>query len=205
MRFALAISLVVVGLVSTAATSARGDTSPSSPRTVASGVLTQAPSPRAERRCRPARQAVPFYRRNTWTVQARFLEDLADRTPIVRGKSCHWARFAANTWVARFRSALRGHKRYLQSLLARRSQLLYEKWRCIHEHEGAWNANTGNGYYGGLQMDVSFQRAYGPEFMSRWGTADRWPVWAQIEAAERAYAVRGFSPWPNTARMCGQL
>ena len=21
---------------------------------------------------------------------------------------------------------------------------------CIHSHEGSWNANTGNGYYGGL-------------------------------------------------------
>ncbi len=30
-------------------------------------------------------------------------------------------------------------------------------------------------------------KTYGPEFMSRWGTADRWPVWAQITAAERAY------------------
>ena len=25
-------------------------------------------------------------------------------------------------------------------------------WLCIHAREGAWNANTGNGYYGGLQM-----------------------------------------------------
>ena len=24
---------------------------------------------------------------------------------------------------------------------------------CIHRYEGAWNSNTGNGYYGGLQMD----------------------------------------------------
>ncbi|HXH87243.1 MAG TPA: hypothetical protein VNI55_01370, partial [Gaiellaceae bacterium] len=24
---------------------------------------------------------------------------------------------------------------------------------CIHRYEGAWNANTGNGYFGGLQMD----------------------------------------------------
>ena len=53
-------------------------------------------------------------------------------------------------------------------------------------------------------MDMSFQRAYGPEFMDRWGTADRWPVWAQITAAERAYETRGFGPWPNTRRMCGQ-
>src|SRR5262249_27216003 len=34
-------------------------------------------------------------------------------------------------------------------------------FQCIHRFEGAWNSNTGNGYYGGLQMDASFQRRYG--------------------------------------------
>jgi hypothetical protein len=76
-------------------------------------------------------------------------------------------------------------------------------WLCIHRHEGAWNANTGNGYFGGLQMDRSFMATYGPEFLSRWGTADRWPFWAQLRAADRAFAGRGFGPWPNTRRMCG--
>src|SRR5438876_5647928 len=27
------------------------------------------------------------------------------------------------------------------------------QWLCIHHYEGSWTANTGNGYYGGLQMD----------------------------------------------------
>lgn len=77
---------------------------------------------------------------------------------------------------------------------------------CIHHFEGAWNANTGNGYFGGLQMDLSFQTRYGPEFLARWGTADNWPPWAQLQAAVRAYqAGRGFGPWPNTARFCGLL
>jgi hypothetical protein len=77
---------------------------------------------------------------------------------------------------------------------------------CIHGFEGAWNANTGNGYYGGLQMDSGFMRHYGAPYVRRWGTADRWPAWAQIAAAVRAYrAGRGFYPWPNTARACGLL
>jgi hypothetical protein len=77
---------------------------------------------------------------------------------------------------------------------------------CIHRYEGAWNADTGNGYYGGLQMDVAFQRRYGREFATRWGTADNWPAWAQLEAAARAYrSGRGFWPWPNTARVCGLI
>jgi hypothetical protein len=77
---------------------------------------------------------------------------------------------------------------------------------CIHHYEGAWTSNTGNGYYGGLQMDVAFQSRYGGEYLRRWGTADGWPVWAQLHAAVRAYrSGRGFYPWPNTARACGLI
>ena len=49
-------------------------------------------------------------------------------------------------------------------------------------------------------MDMAFQGLYGDATSShRWGTADNWPVWAQIEAAVRAYrSGRGFCPWPNT-------
>jgi len=77
---------------------------------------------------------------------------------------------------------------------------------CIHHYEAAWNANTGNGYYGGLQMDLSFQSHYGGAYLDRYGTADHWPVWAQLEVAAKAYrSGRGFWPWPNTARACGLL
>jgi hypothetical protein len=83
---------------------------------------------------------------------------------------------------------------------------LSSSFMCIHHYEGAWNANTGNGYYGGLQMDRSFQGSYGADFLRRWGTADNWPVWAQLQAAARAYqSGRGFYPWPNTARACGLI
>jgi Transglycosylase-like domain len=83
---------------------------------------------------------------------------------------------------------------------------LEDDFMCIHRYEGLWTANTGNGYYGGLQLDLAFQRLYGAEFLTRFGTADTWPVWAQLEAAARAYGSgRGFQPWPNTARACGLL
>jgi resuscitation-promoting factor RpfA len=83
---------------------------------------------------------------------------------------------------------------------------LERAFRCIHRHEGSWTANTGNGYYGGLQMDRAFQGRYGAEYVRRWGTADRWPAWAQLHAGARAYrSGRGFGPWPNTARACGLL
>jgi hypothetical protein len=85
-------------------------------------------------------------------------------------------------------------------------QPLVQAFACIHGYEGAWNANTGNGYYGGLQMDLGFQQLYGRDYLRRWGTADRWPSWAQIAAAVRAFrAGRGFRPWPNSARVCGLL
>jgi Transglycosylase-like domain len=76
---------------------------------------------------------------------------------------------------------------------------------CIHQGEGAWWSNTGNGYYGGLQMDRAFQRAYGPEFLRAFGTADRWPASVQLAVGIRGYLARGFHPWPNTARRCGLL
>lgn len=76
---------------------------------------------------------------------------------------------------------------------------------CIHTHEGAWDAETGNGYHGGLQMDESFESTYGWAFYRRWGHASRWPAWAQLWAGYRAYRVRGYSPWPNTGRICGLL
>jgi hypothetical protein len=85
-------------------------------------------------------------------------------------------------------------------------QALSSAFLCIHHYEGAWNANTGNGYYGGLQMDRRFQSLYGSDYVARWGTADNWPVWAQLQVAVRAYkSGRGFYPWPNTARACGLI
>lgn len=77
---------------------------------------------------------------------------------------------------------------------------------CIHHGEGAWTSNTGNGYFGGLQMDRQFMATYGPEFVRAFGTADRWPRAVQVAVAIRAYlSGRGFRPWPNTARSCGVL
>ncbi len=83
---------------------------------------------------------------------------------------------------------------------------LSEALLCIHHYEGAWDSNTGNGYFGGLQMDIRFQSRYGPDYVRRWGTADNWPAWAQLQVAARAYrSGRGFYPWPNTARACGLI
>ena len=79
------------------------------------------------------------------------------------------------------------------------------QWLCIHRYEGRWNANTGNGYYGGLQADLDFQRTYAPWLLRHKGTADHWTPHEQMWMAERAWRTRGFWPWPTTARMCGLL
>jgi hypothetical protein len=73
---------------------------------------------------------------------------------------------------------------------------------CIHQYEGAWN-DPGSPYYGGLQMDINFQLAYGAAFYRRWGTADHWPIWAQIQAGRNGYQARGWSPWPTSRYFCG--
>ena len=80
-------------------------------------------------------------------------------------------------------------------------------WLCIHRYEetdGRWT-DSGAPYYGGLQMDLGFQRAYGRYLLGRKGTAEHWTPLEQMWVAERAHRTRGFYPWPNTARYCGLI
>jgi transglycosylase-like protein len=81
-----------------------------------------------------------------------------------------------------------------------------QAFRCIHRHEAPWKANTGNGYYGGLQMDLIFQRQYGSRLVRNKGLAHRWTPLEQIWVGERALREgRGFYPWPVAARRCGLI
>jgi hypothetical protein len=100
----------------------------------------------------------------------------------------------ANHWRARDR-------RYLR-LLTHPPHL--RQWLCIHHYEGSWT-DSGFPHWGGLQMDLGFQRTYGPAEYRRYGTADHWTPLEQMWAAERAWVSRGFYPWPNTARYCGLI
>jgi len=96
----------------------------------------------------------------------------------------HWRHRAHRTWWrAKHPPALRG-------------------WLCIHRYEGS-GADSGSPYWGGLQMDLSFQQTYGGWLLRHKGTADHWSPLEQIWVAVRAARVRGFSPWPSTARDCG--
>ncbi len=83
------------------------------------------------------------------------------------------------------------------------------KWLCIFRHERhpgqGWRTNTGNGFYGGLQMNLPFQQRYGRWLLRRKGTANRWTPIEQIWVAERGRRVQGWYAWPNTARYCGLI
>jgi hypothetical protein len=80
-----------------------------------------------------------------------------------------------------------------------------DAWLCIHRHEGPWN-DPNSPYYGGLQMDLQFQRTYGRYLLAKKGTANTWRPLEQMWTAERARrSGRGFHPWPNTARLCGLI
>lgn len=80
------------------------------------------------------------------------------------------------------------------------------------ESGGNWSINTGNGYYGGLQMDMSFWWSYASRVtvVHEDGSTSEELVAArpdlaskaeQIAAAERARdSGRGYRPWP----VCGR-
>jgi hypothetical protein len=78
-------------------------------------------------------------------------------------------------------------------------------WLCIHRYEGSWT-DSGDPYWGGLQMDRGFMRSYAPGLLLRRGFANHWTPLEQMWVAERAHrSGRGFDPWPNTARNCGLI
>jgi hypothetical protein len=78
-------------------------------------------------------------------------------------------------------------------------------WLCIHHYEGSWS-DSGDPYWGGLQMDRGFMEFYAPKHLLSRGWADHWSPLEQMWVAERAYrAGRGYYAWPNTARFCGLI
>jgi uncharacterized protein YabE (DUF348 family) len=65
------------------------------------------------------------------------------------------------------------------------------------ESGGNWHANTGNGYYGGLQFNIGTWQAYGGT-----GRPDQHSREEQIAVAERVRAASGgYGAWP----VCGKL
>ncbi len=70
---------------------------------------------------------------------------------------------------------------------------------CIHQHEGAFNANTGNGYYGGFQFLLGTWASVGgvtrPDLATpREQLYRAWRVWLRDGHSWREW---------GTAGMCG--
>jgi hypothetical protein len=70
---------------------------------------------------------------------------------------------------------------------------------CIHHYEGAWNDNTGNGYFGGLQFLLSTWNSVNgpsrPDLVSpREQLFRAWLVWRRDG--------NSFREW-GTASLCG--
>ena len=119
-------------------------------------------------------------------------------------KRCNQIRFdrpAARCYQHRL--GYRWHKRRIERLRPKPQVSHQAGWLCIHSREGAWNANTGNGYYGGLQM------TYG--WMGQVIRADLLTPMQQMAAAEGGYWKSGYSDawmrgqWPNTYPPCAHL
>ncbi|HKE79038.1 MAG TPA: hypothetical protein VKB54_07005 [Solirubrobacteraceae bacterium] len=128
-----------------------------------------------------------------WRAVALDAQTQLERTRR-RSRRAHRLAARRGRIIGRLRQAMRAHD---------------EGWartglRCIQPHEAGWQASTGNGYFGGLQMDLDFQRTYGLPLLEALGTADHWPPAAQLAVGEIAvYSGRGYGPWPQTRKACG--
>lgn len=139
--------------------------------------------------------------------------------PVLEGRTIEEWHGSALLYESRWREKKRESRKQARTIRALRYGMrsrvrlgghgLEDAFLCIFRYERGgdrWQTNTGNGYFGGLQMDRDFMAGYGLEFLRAWGTANNWPPSVQIAVSMRAYlSGRGFHPWPNTARKCGLL
>ena len=135
------------------------------------------------------------YQRATWRWQRVMGVKLTPTSGrVLASMSVPDVQEAAQAWRQRAGTTLRR---------AQHPPLLHA-FLCIHRYEGSWK-DSGDPYWGGLQMDITFQRTYGGWLYRHKGTADHWTPLEQIWTAVRAARSRGFWPWPNTARYCGLI
>jgi hypothetical protein len=128
-----------------------------------------------------------------------------------RAKAWHWQALIGSPRTGR---AIRQSTRAVLRFWVRTARRAYVRaihpphkggWLCIHRYEGSWS-DSGDPYWGGLQMDRGFMSGYAPRYLLDRGLANNWSPLEQMWVAERAYrGGRGFYAWPNTARMCGLI
>ena len=188
--------------IATAAAAAAGSTNTStnpSPSTTTATTTTVATT---ERETAARGRAAAHWRRHIRRFRAgtrRWLTVIHGRPPgtarrLLAVHSLRRLRHIANTWRRREHAAWWRANHPPD----------FAGWLCIHHYEGSWR-DSGSPYWGGLQMDLSFQTRYGRWLLRHKGTADHWSPLEQIWVAVRAARTRGFSPWPSTARSCGLM
>ena len=187
--------------MATAAAAARsstseGSTSPgtSTGATVATTEVAKGPSRWDLKDAAVSRRHIRRYRRDTrhWLTVMNGRPPASGVRLLAARSSAAQLRHLARRWEHRAHKAW-WHAKHPPDL---------RDWMCIHRYEGSW-VDSGGPYWGGLQMDLSFQATYGGWLLRHKGTADHWSPLEQIWVAVRASHSRGFSPWPNTARDCG--
>ena len=80
---------------------------------------------------------------------------------------------------------------------------LHYQWDRLAQCEsgGNWRANTGNGYYGGLQFSHRTWTAFGGKSYAR--TANKATRLQQIAIAEKVLRTQGWKAWPACSRKAG--
>lgn len=198
-RFILACGLLLAFAgMATAAAAAVGSATPNGSSSPAQSTAATTSSRTADRRTH--QRAVAYWSRHVQHYRAgtrRWLTVIRGRPPRhvsrrLNARSVLGLRELAMTWR---------HREHAAWWRANHPPD-FGGWLCIHHYEGSWT-DSGSPYWGGLQMNLSFQATWGGWLLRHKGTADHWSPLEQIWAAVRASRVRGFSPWPNTARYCG--
>ena len=69
------------------------------------------------------------------------------------------------------------------------------------ESGGRWHINSGNGYYGGLQISRGTWRAFGGKKFAR--SANKASKRQQVRVAKRIKRNQGWGAWPHCSRRIG--
>jgi hypothetical protein len=113
------------------------------------------------------------YRAETWRWQALTgsARSRGSLSPSTRAVLRFWVRAAGRAYLRAIHPPHKG------------------AWLCIHRYEGSWR-DSGDPYWGGLQMDRGFMAGYAPRYLLRRGFADRWsPVVGSMHGRTRRATV----------------
>lgn len=113
---------------------------------------------------------------------------------------CNHGRHASKRWACAAQKWLeREYKETEAALHPQPATSHLDGWICIHNGEGAWDSNTGNGFLGGLQMTPGWGGVARPDLLS---------PGAQIALADGVAQKYKYADWwmrqqwPNTYPPC---